>query len=277
MIIVQPEANIDTHMQMLGRVHRTGQVIVPTYAQLIADIPAEKRPAAVLAKKMASLNANTTASRGGALTAKDVPDFINQYGDAVAHAYMLDHPEMNQRLGMPLKPNENGTIEREDAMRKVTGRIPLLSLKEQEEVYSHLESEYDALLKQMDAAGENALEAKTLDLKAKTTETTQVVPPKGGSNSPFAAPVTMEKVKANRLGKPYTSVGGGQRARWPNWRSRASRGRLIIDKLKRAAPIWSARRTPRSGSSALRRSEAIPVSIRARPPMTCRWRSARTR
>jgi hypothetical protein len=235
MIIVQPEANIDTHMQMLGRVHRTGQVIVPTYAQLIADIPAEKRPAAVLAKKMASLNANTTASRGGALTAKDVPDFINQYGDAVAHAYMLDHPEMNQRLGMPLKPNENGTIEREDAMRKVTGRIPLLSLKEQEEVYSHLESEYDALLKQMDAAGENALEAKTLDLKAKTTETTQVVPPKGGSNSPFAAPVTMEKVKASRLGKPYSSAEVATRA-VDELAKQSEQAKAYIDKLKESGP-----------------------------------------
>jgi hypothetical protein len=90
MMIAQAEGNIDTHMQMLGRVHRTGQVVVPTYSQLVADIPAEKRPAAVLAKKMASLNANTTASRGGALTAKDVPDFINEYGDMVAATIIAD-------------------------------------------------------------------------------------------------------------------------------------------------------------------------------------------
>ena len=76
MIIVQAEANIDTHMQMLGRVNRTGQVVLPRYSQLVADVPAEKRPASVLAKKMASLNANTTASRTSAVTAKDVPDFM---------------------------------------------------------------------------------------------------------------------------------------------------------------------------------------------------------
>jgi hypothetical protein len=64
MIVAQPERNIDTHMQLLGRVHRTGQVVLPRYTQLVADIPSEKRPAAVLAKKMASLNANTTAARG---------------------------------------------------------------------------------------------------------------------------------------------------------------------------------------------------------------------
>ena len=203
MIIVQPEANIDTHMQMLGRVHRTGQIVVPSYSQLIADIPAEKRPAAVLAKKMASLNANTTASRGGALTAKDVPDFINEYGDAVAAAYLHDNPEMMSRLGLLKMLKESGGVDRPDAMRKLTGRLPLLPLEKQEESYDHLESEYDALLKQMEAAGANSLEAKTLDLKARTLENSEVVPAKGESTSPFAAPVNIEKVSIARLGKPF--------------------------------------------------------------------------
>jgi hypothetical protein len=83
MILVEADPNIDTHMQMLGRVHRTGQVIPPAYTQLAADIPAEARPAAVLMKKMASLNANTTASRKSAFTA-DVVDFMNEYGDQAA-------------------------------------------------------------------------------------------------------------------------------------------------------------------------------------------------
>lgn len=204
MIIVAPEANIDTHMQMLGRIHRTGQVITPTYSQLIADVPAEKRPAAVLAKKMASLNANTTASRGGALTAKDVPDFINEYGDMVAVAYIADHPDLNPKLTFPIHLRENGSYDPDDAMRKLTGRIPLLPLAQQEEVYASLEGEFNALMEQMKAAGENALEAQSFDLKARTLETTQVVPAKDGSNSPFAAPVNIERVSVARLGKPFT-------------------------------------------------------------------------
>jgi predicted RNA methylase len=205
MILAQAEANIDTHMQMLGRVHRTGQVVTPIYSQLIADIPAEKRPAAVLAKKMASLNANTTGARGGALTAKDVPDFINHYGDRVAAAFIGENPELNDRLGAPVKiDEETGKLGGEDTMRRVTGRIPLLTLKEQEELYEHLESEYKALIEQLDAAGENALEAKTLDLKAETIRTDIVV--EGSAiKSPFAAPVTIETVSVARLGKPYKS------------------------------------------------------------------------
>jgi hypothetical protein len=44
-------------MQMLWRVDRTGQVVKPAYSQMAAEIPAEARPAAILMKKMASLNA----------------------------------------------------------------------------------------------------------------------------------------------------------------------------------------------------------------------------
>ena len=47
-----------------GRVHRTGQVALPAYTLLMGDLPAEKRPGAILCRKMASLNANTTARTG---------------------------------------------------------------------------------------------------------------------------------------------------------------------------------------------------------------------
>jgi hypothetical protein len=184
MMIAQAEANIDTHMQMLGRVHRTGQVIVPKYSQLFADIPAEKRPAAVLAKKMASLNANTTASRGGALTAKDVPDFMNEYGDRVAATIIADDLDLYHRLAEPGKmvDLETGRVDHVDAMRHVTGRIPLLQLTEQEELYERLEAEYASLLEQKTAMGENALEAQTVDLKAQTLERTMVVRQKEGGS-----------------------------------------------------------------------------------------------
>lgn len=204
MIIAQAEKNIDTHMQMLGRVHRTGQVTPPRYTQMVADIPAELRPAAVLAKKMASLNANTTASRSSAVTAKDVPDFLNKYGDEVAASLMESNPELHEMLGRPLKDSEKKEgYEREDAMRKVTGRIPLLPIKEQEEVYEQLIDEYADTLQQAEASGENALEAKTLDMQAETTKTQPMVP--GSGASLFEQPANLERVSANRLGKPFKS------------------------------------------------------------------------
>jgi len=203
MMIVQAEGNIDTHMQLLGRVNRTGQVVLPEYDQLVASIPAEKRPAAVLAKKMASLNANTTASRTSAVTAKDVPDFMNEYGDLVAANYLRDNFEMNERLAWPITPGE-GALKHVDAMRKLTGRIPLLPLDEQQALYEHLEEEYGALIKQLEASGVSPLEAKTVDLKARPLEVFEVQGPKNASGSPFAAPVMIEKVSALRQGKPMS-------------------------------------------------------------------------
>jgi hypothetical protein len=203
MVIAQAEKNIDTHMQMLGRVHRTGQVIAPAYDQLVADVPAEKRPAAVLAKKMASLNANTTASRSSQFTSKETVDFLNIYGDEVAAQLMTDLPEIHLKLGEPLAAGENG-LERIDAARKVTGRIPMLPVDEQESLYDLIENAYADRLQQAEAMGENALEAKTLPLDARTVERRVIFDGKQGA-SPFAAGAVAEVVDVKRLGKPYTS------------------------------------------------------------------------
>lgn len=204
MIIGQAEGNIDTHMQLLGRVHRTGQVVLPEYDQLVGDVPAQKRPAAVLAKKMASLNANTTASRDSALTSSETLDFMNEYGDEVVARIMEEEPDIHDALSEPLKEEDEGYV-RDGAARKVTGRIPLLPVDQQDELYQRIEDEYRALLAQKEAAGENALEAKTFSLDAKTIATAEAIPAVAGSTSPFAGAVMVETVDVKRLGKPFSS------------------------------------------------------------------------
>lgn len=204
MIIVQPEANIDTHMQILGRIKRTGEVHRPYYTHLVADIPSEKRPTAILMKKMASLNANTTAARDSPVTARDVPDLMNEYGDEVAINWAHENPDINQLLERPVKFGQNGEVENDDPIRVLTGRLALLPLADQEAHWDYLEREYKELLANKEAAGENALEAKVLPLKARTTEISEVVPRKNDSGSVFAAPVNIEKATVARLGKPYS-------------------------------------------------------------------------
>jgi hypothetical protein len=201
MLIVQAEKNIDTHMQMLGRIHRTGQVVLPGYFQLVADVPAEKRPAAVLAKKMASLNASTTANRKSAVTSDTVVDFMNDYGDEVAAQLMEDMPDIHEMLGKPLS-SDGDKLARENAVAKVTGRIPLLPLADQEAVYGLLESNYKDLVEQADAIGQNMLEAKTMELDARVRSKTSIFA--GSGDSPFAADAFAEVVDVKRLGKPLT-------------------------------------------------------------------------
>jgi len=205
MIIVQAERNIDTHMQMLGRVHRTGQVIPPAYSQMMADIPAEMRPAAILLKKMASLNANTTASRKSAVTAEGAVDFMNEYGGQVAQEYLRDNPEVYEALGGKkiLEIADDPSEATEDDIRRLTGYIPVLPIKQQEEVYKDLVERYNDLIEREDSMGSNKLESKAADLDAKTLASVPITEDKGDP-SIFAKPAIMEKVDVKRTVKPYS-------------------------------------------------------------------------
>ena len=203
MIIVQPELNIDVFMQTLGRVFRTGQVTPPAYQFLISDMPSEKRPAAVLGKKMASLNANTTANRKSAQTFENIPDFLNEYGDMAAVQVLRDNPEFNKKLGNPIK--EASDVE--NAMQKVTGRIPVLSVKEQEQLYALLEQEYADTIAMAEAMGGTGLEAQALPLDAKLVSSIELTPKKDGvdTESAFTEASNLQEFDVKVLGKPYTA------------------------------------------------------------------------
>jgi len=205
MIIVQAEKNIDTHMQMLGRVHRTGQVIPPAYSQMMADIPAEMRPAANLLKKMASLNANTTASRKSAVTAEGAVDFMNDYGGQVMQEYLRDNPEVYEQLGgkAVIDIMEDPSEADEDDIRKVSGYIPILPIKVQEEVYKDIVDRYNDLIEREDSMGSNKLEAKAEDLDAITLSSKPITEAKDDP-SVFAQPAFMERVDVKRRVKPYS-------------------------------------------------------------------------
>lgn len=204
MILIQAEKNIDTHMQMLGRIHRTGQVNLPIFSQLMADIPAELRPAAVLQGKMAKLTANTTASKDSDFAADGVVDFMNDYGGQVAVEYLLDNPEVYHKLGgsdmMTLSQDDAS----EDDIRKLTGYIPLLPIKMQEQVYADLVARYKELIQRETELGTNKLEARALDLDAETLASEVADPGKPEKHSLFAAPVVMERVSVKRTSKPMT-------------------------------------------------------------------------
>ncbi len=209
MIIAQPDLNIDVFMQTLGRIHRTGQVVKPAFTLLMGDIPAEKRPAAVLLKKMASLNANTTAARESGFHLGQVTDFMNAYGDQVAVELMAARPDIHERLGRPMKYlSDDSDFEKIDfsgAVAKITGRIPLLSLQQQEQVYQLIEQEYLELVAREEAMGQSILKAETLDLDAKPLARMEVMPGEADGN-PFAEPTHLEVMDVKALRKPMTTL-----------------------------------------------------------------------
>jgi predicted RNA methylase len=205
MIVAQAERDINVFMQMLGRVHRTGQVALPNYTLLMGDLPAEKRPGAILCRKMASLNANTTAARETDISLNTVVDFMNPYGEQVVTELLADDPELNAKLDFPAAQGDSGASDIA-LIKKVTGRIPLLPIVEQEAVYSLIESEYRDLVDQARAMGENILEADQLDLDARPLARMEVMADDSETASEFTGPVYLELVEAKSESKPLTQL-----------------------------------------------------------------------
>ncbi|NEP19434.1 MAG: hypothetical protein F6J97_21510 [Leptolyngbya sp. SIO4C1] len=205
MIVAQAERDINVFMQMLGRIHRTGQVRLPSYTLLMGDIPAEKRPGAILCRKMASLNANTTAARETDISLSNVVDFMNSYGEQVVTELLTEDPDLNAKLDYPTVQASNDASEIA-LVKKVTGRIPLLPIEEQEAVYSLIEGEYRDLVDQARAMGENILEADQLDLDARPLAQMEVIPDSGDTQSEFTGPVFLEVVDAKSQTKPLTQL-----------------------------------------------------------------------
>ena len=203
MIVAQASRDINTFMQTLGRIHRTGQVELPNYKLLTTDLPAEKRPAAILSRKMATLNANVTADRETATSIQGVVDFFNEYGETVITQLLEEMPELNEKLDDPLgRANDNDL----DLVSKVTGRLPLLPVAEQERTYQLIETGYADLVAQKEAMGESLLQADQLDLDARTIARMEVVPADTKVQTEFSGPVYLEVIDAKSLSKPLTQV-----------------------------------------------------------------------
>jgi 5S rRNA maturation endonuclease (ribonuclease M5) len=171
----------------------------------MGDLPAEKRPGAILCRKMASLNANTTAARETDISISNVVDFINPYGEQVIAELLNDDLELNAKLDFPTTQLENDSSDIA-LIKRVTGRIPLLPIAEQEEIYTLIESEYRELVEQARAMGESILEADQLDLDARTIARMEVIPDESHIRSEFTGAVYLEVVDAKSSTKPLIQL-----------------------------------------------------------------------
>lgn len=198
MIVAQPAQDINIFMQMLGRINRTGQVRLPGYTILNADLPAEKRPTALLSKKMKSLNANTSSNTESATSVK-AADMLNKYGDQIVGNYLGDNAELASMLHVtPL--NEDGSPT-EDIARKATGRLAILPVKVQEAFYNEVEQQYNDYIAYLDSTNQNELEPKTFDYDAKETRGYELVAATNPA-SPFGEAATYGEYSIKSQGKP---------------------------------------------------------------------------
>lgn len=163
MIVAQAAGDINIFMQMLGRIHRTGQVRLPKYTILSVDLPTEKRPTAVLSIKMKSLNANTSSNTESATSVKSL-DILNKYGDQIVNQYLLDNISLADALDIT---QDLGDDPMDDIARKATGRLALQPIEVQTSFYEEVESQYEALIDYLNKTNQNDLEPRTFDFDAR--------------------------------------------------------------------------------------------------------------
>ena len=131
---------------------------------------------------------------------------------------MSEYPEINAKLDYPITVNPDGIASLDDAtegalakplgtrIAKVTGRLPLLSVDEQEAFYSMLEDEYTSFVKQQKALGNNILETEAIDLDARPLAQAEVIPAMPGVQSAFGSGVQAEVIDAKAQSKPKTQL-----------------------------------------------------------------------
>ena len=234
MIIHQASLDINVEVQKRGRVFRTGMILPPIYDYLTSAIPAEQRLMMMLKRKLKSLDSLTTADQdtSSELMDKDMPDFLNQYGDFQSCYYLLDNPGLDKRLGgciekfkakVTTDPYDGSTIPKDvpvDFAQKVTGRVAILDTRQQADFYKEVSARYEAHIKYLDDIGQNALKQRDLDLRAITVTRNPILVGQGG-RSAFGTSVFREYCTVRKTSKPY------------QWGEVSGR---IVDKLEGSTP-----------------------------------------
>lgn len=211
MISAQTQLDVNTEVQMRGRVDRTGQVHRGEYKYICSPIPAEQRLVMMFKAKLKSLDANTTSNQKSKANDIDIVDFLNKYGDEVCIEYLKENPEINEKMLDPegisaLSEDELAKFKtREGAASKVAGRAALLSVAEQEQFYKEVSEKYMNIINYLNDNNSNDLEITTLPLRAETKESVVVVKGVGTVGNPFAQDSIRETVEIDVLKKPMKS------------------------------------------------------------------------
>lgn len=211
MVIHQFEVDVATEVQKWGRIDRTGQIHPPEYYYMIADVPSMRRMLNMLKSKLKLMDAITTGSQKTNDTSLKSEDFFNKYGDQAAFGWVTDNDPLARQMGNPTytrKIDKYGEVKwerhasKENAMRQVTGRVALLPVATQSQVYDQLLERYQNIVRMEQQQGTYDLEAEFLKLDADLKATYEFKRGAGGQ-SPFGKNTYREESIVNNLKRPY--------------------------------------------------------------------------
>lgn len=194
MIELQSAADVNVRVQFFGRVNRKGQTSSPEIETLSSGLIGEARPIAMQNAKLRKLSANTTANQDNAALDRTVPDFINKIGDEVAFRYLEANPSIARRLDISLE-NEENSLQESYFINKLTSRLVMLRVDEQEQIYEAMTNEYLRVIKELDAKGNNPLKSREMDVKAREVQREVFESGNPHSDSVFSQPVYVKTIE----------------------------------------------------------------------------------
>ena len=244
MIIHQLELNVYTEMQKRGRINRTGQVVPPEFLYVVLNLPSETRRMVMLKSKLKALDANTTGSQKTNDDVLKSVDFLNKYGDNAAYEWAVETPYLAAQMGHPIhtRKRKEGVVSleknknTEGLMKKVTGRLALLSVEEQELVFQELLTRYYYQVEWAKQLGIYDLEVAFLKLDAKVKARFLFQRGEGGQ-TPFGKDTVRDETMINNLRRPFSKEEVDEKIIKALGGKKAERVKLdILDDLKENYP-----------------------------------------
>lgn len=226
LIEVEVPEDVILRMQIFGRVDRLGQMSHPIIKTLSTGLPAQNRTIALQYNKLRRMSANVTANRDNAAITGAVPDIINSVGNEVAYRFLEIDPELALKLDIDLEVKAKGAVDLSldagdpDVRMTLTGekfvaalmnRLVILPVAQQRAIIEAISSEFDAVVEELDARGENPLRPKFYDVNAKIIESkfldstaSFAAEGSGGRVSSFDKPVSVTTIEYTEWTEPFS-------------------------------------------------------------------------
>lgn len=179
LVEVEVPEDVIARMQFFGRVNRNGQQSYPIIKTLSTGLPAENRVLALQNNKLRKLSANVNGDRDNAAITKEIPDILNSVGNEVAYRFLENDPVLAKKLDIDIESatDEGNEVEEEKLnlsgekfINELLNKSVLLLVKDQRAINDTIFNEFQAVIEELDAKGENPLRPKFYDVHAKKLE-----------------------------------------------------------------------------------------------------------
>ena len=207
MFELQIPQNVAERIQFWGRINRRGQCAAPTVVTPSTGLPGEMRLIAMQNTKLRQLSANTTSNQDNAALAKHVPDVLNPLGNQIARRWVTQNPFQAARLSAEIGEERDATPGW--YINRITSRILLLPVAEQESVLEELAGLYRARFDELKNQGIHPLRTAEFDWKAREVARDrfeQTPAGAGETDSPFHAPIDFITVDYEEARRPLRAA-----------------------------------------------------------------------